>query len=108
MVSNVPSSIETPFNVSFSVAKAVTCLGPFQSNVEAIIASVKSPLGSQSVHCLCPWNPPAIAFLPLASSSQPSSDSFSLPNKISRIIIACFAINSQSLSGGTTFDFLII
>ena len=51
-VSKVANSIEIPFNVSFSVAKANGAFFPFQSNEDAIIASVKSPLGSQSVHIL--------------------------------------------------------
>ena len=75
----VPSSMETPLRVSFSVAKGVGCLGPFQSKVEAMNASVKSPLGSQSVQLRCPWKPPATAFLPRASSCQPISSSLGLP-----------------------------
>ena len=39
-------------NVSFSVANGVGIFLPFQLNDDAIIASVKSALGSQSVQCL--------------------------------------------------------
>ena len=46
---SVPSIIETPFSVSFSVANGVGRFGPFQSNVEAMMASEKSAFGSQSV-----------------------------------------------------------
>ena len=104
----VPRIIEAPLSVSFSVAKGVGIFLPFQSNVEAIIASVKSAFGSQSVQFLCPWKPPATAFLPSASSCQPISSSFLLPKRISRTISVIFVMNSQSLSGETTFDFLII
>ena len=38
-----------PFKVSFSVANGVGAFGPFQSKLEAMIASVKSAFGSQSV-----------------------------------------------------------
>ena len=47
--------------VSFSVAKGVGIFLPFQLNDVAIIASVKSALGSQSVQFLCPWKPPTMA-----------------------------------------------
>ncbi len=95
------------FKVSFSVAKAVTGREPFQSKVEARIASAKSPFGSQSVHCRWPWKPPEIAFLPRASSSQPISAKRGFPKRISRIIKVCLAINSQSLSAGITLDLVI-
>ena len=51
-VTSVAKSIEIPFNVSFSVANGVGIFLPFQLNDDAIIASVKSALGSQSVQCL--------------------------------------------------------
>ena len=60
----LPRSIAIPLHVSFSVANGVGALLYRSSQMyEAIIASVKSALGSQSVQCLCPWKPPAIAFL---------------------------------------------
>ncbi len=105
---SVPSIMETPFKVSFSVANGVGILGPFQSNELAIIDSEKSALGSQSVQFLCPWKPPAIAFFPRASSCQPISSSFLFPKRISRKTIVIFVTNSQSLSGSTTFEFLMI
>ena len=74
-----PRSIAIPLHVSFSVANGVGAFGPFQSNVEAKIASVKSAFGSQSVHCLCPWKPPATAFRPSASSCHPSSSRRGFP-----------------------------
>ena len=75
----VPSSMEMPLQVSFSVAKGVGCFTPFQSKVEARMASVKSALGSQSVHWRCPWKPPTTPLRPRASSCQPRSSSLGLP-----------------------------
>ena len=45
-------SMAMPFNVSFSVANGKGGFLPFQSKLEARSDSVKSPLGSQSVHIL--------------------------------------------------------
>ena len=103
----VPSSMATPFKVSFSVAKGVGCLGPFQSKVEARMASEKSALGSQSVQLRWPWKPPATAFLPRASSCQPISASLGLPYRMSRMIMVILVTNSQSLSAGTTLDLVM-
>ena len=104
----MPSIIATPFRVSFSVAKGVGAFLPFQSKLEAIMASVKSALGSQSVQLRCPWKPPAMAFLPRASSCQPISSSLGLPYKISRMIMVILVMNAQSLSGSTTLDLRMI
>ena len=97
----MPSIIATPFRVSFSVAKGVGAFLPFQSKLEAIMASVKSALGSQSVQLRCPWKPPAMAFLPISSS-------LGLPYKISRMIMVILVMNAQSLSGSTTLDLRMI
>ena len=107
METSVPSSMDTPLQVSFSVAKGVGIFGPFQSKVPARMASEKSALGSQSVHWRCPWKPPATALRPSASSCQPSSSSFGLPYRMSRITIVILVINSQSLSAGTTLDLVM-
>ena len=107
-VESHPNIIATPFNVSFSVANGVGIFLPFQLKPEAIIASVKSAFGSQSVHILCPWNPPAIPFLPSDSSCHPISASFGFPSRISLTTIACFTQNSHCLSSSICLDFLII
>ena len=108
LVTSHPSIIDTPLSVSFSVANGIGSLLPFQSKPEAVIASVKSAFGSQSVHILCPWKPPAIAFLPSDSSCQPSSASFGLPLSMSLTTSACLTQNSHCLSSGIHLDFLII
>jgi hypothetical protein len=74
----------------------------------AMMASVKSALGSQSVQLRWPWKPAATAFLPSDSSCQPISASFLLPKRISRTTQENLAINSQSFSGGTTLERLMI
>ena len=98
LVSRCSRSIEAPLSVSFSVAKVTASRMPFQSNDELRIASGKSPSGRKSVHWRCPWNPPAMALCPMASSSKPISASFGLPCIRSRKMSVIFTTYSQTAS----------
>ena len=75
-----PASWKRRSGVSFSVAKGVGALMPFQSKVEAMMASVKSAVGQPVGPLTLPlearrtWR-----CLPSASSCQPISSSLGLP-----------------------------
>ena len=97
-VSKLPNNMATALQESFSVANTYALRIPFQSNVLHIRASVKSPLGFQSVHWRCPWKPAAMALCPMASSLKPISRSRGLPFIKSRTIRVIFTTNSQSAS----------
>ena len=88
-------SIVTPLSVSFSVANTKGSRIPFQSKEELRMASEKSPSGMKSVHCLCPWNPPAMALCPRASSPNPMSARRLLPCIRSRKIIVILVTYSH-------------